>query len=141
MKLHFPELVFPAAHYIPGQGGKCEGVHGHNYIVRDLTIDFGSNFKLNDAGMIVDFGVIKGYFKDEWDHKLIVPDIHTTQWIDFIGRMGILLNLRPLKFTTCEWMAETVRAELTILMKEQDNINDCIITLSLYEGPNQDVMV
>jgi 6-pyruvoyltetrahydropterin/6-carboxytetrahydropterin synthase len=42
---------FSAAHQIHGMGGKCEGVHGHNYRV-EVEI---STKKLKKPGMIADF--------------------------------------------------------------------------------------
>ena len=42
---------FSAAHQLHGFGGKCEGVHGHNYRV-EVEI---SSKKLKKPGMIADF--------------------------------------------------------------------------------------
>jgi 6-pyruvoyltetrahydropterin/6-carboxytetrahydropterin synthase len=42
---------FSAAHQIHGIGGKCEGVHGHNYRV-EVEV---SGRKLKKPGMIADF--------------------------------------------------------------------------------------
>ncbi len=141
MKLHFPEIVFPASHYIPGQGGKCEGVHGHTYFVRDLTFDFGSTTELNKTGMIVDFGIIKGYFKDEWDHKNIIPEHHLEIWREHYARLEMPDNLKPLQFTTAEWVAKVMKADLIGLLLCCDNIHSFTVNFALYEGPKQDVMV
>lgn len=136
MKLVFEEFSFPAAHYIPGQGGKCEGVHGHNYFVRDLTIE--TEQSLNRVGMIIDFGVIKDYFKERWDHKLIVPVQDQGKWFNFLKDLGALHNVVGLQHTTCEWMHFVMTAELYSLLRKH-GITESTITFSLHEGPKQGV--
>jgi 6-pyruvoyltetrahydropterin/6-carboxytetrahydropterin synthase len=58
---------FAAAHRIVGSGGKCESMHGHNFRV-EMTI---SGTRLGDAGMLMDFGVLKKVIREitgELDH-------------------------------------------------------------------------
>lgn len=58
---------FAAAHYLAHYHGKCERLHGHNYRVRVTA----SGAALDDGGMLVDFGVLKGALKvilAELDH-------------------------------------------------------------------------
>ena len=149
MKLYFPEISFSAAHYIPGHK-KCGGIHGHTYYIRDLTIDLGEP-KLDQSGMSIDFGIIKGYFKDHWDHKFIVPTNHymflQKALIDceFPEELNppMISNMVPLEFTTCEGMAEVIREQLVILLRQSygDWINPSCISFKLFEGPNQAVEV
>ena len=47
---------FAAAHRLFGSGGKCESLHGHNFKV-ELEVE---GARLDDTGMLVDFGVLKG---------------------------------------------------------------------------------
>ena len=47
---------FSAAHRLVGSGGKCESLHGHNFGV-ELEVE---GRKLDDTGMMIDFGVLKG---------------------------------------------------------------------------------
>ena len=60
---------FSAAHTLT-IGGKCEELHGHNFMV-DITA--GSE-KLNDAGVVIDFRILKAWAQDileEVDHKFL----------------------------------------------------------------------
>jgi 6-pyruvoyltetrahydropterin/6-carboxytetrahydropterin synthase len=51
---------FSAAHRLEQQGGKCEDLHGHNFGVEVLVC----GEKLDANGMIIDFGVLKGYLRE-----------------------------------------------------------------------------
>jgi 6-pyruvoyltetrahydropterin/6-carboxytetrahydropterin synthase len=58
---------FAAAHRLVGTGGKCESLHGHNFKV---TLEVEGE-KLDDQGMIIDFGVLKGALRsvlEDLDH-------------------------------------------------------------------------
>lgn len=59
---------FAAAHQLKMVSKKCENLHGHNWKV-EVHVD-GEN--LNQAGVLVDFGVIKKYLSaimEKLDHK------------------------------------------------------------------------
>lgn len=59
---------FAAAHRLEGSGGKCESLHGHNFRV---TLEV-SGDKLDDAGMLLDFGELKKILKSvlaDLDHS------------------------------------------------------------------------
>jgi 6-pyruvoyltetrahydropterin/6-carboxytetrahydropterin synthase len=59
---------FSAAHYLKGYKGKCEEIHGHNYVV-EVWI---SSNKLRKPGLVYDFTVIKREIvKILPDHKLL----------------------------------------------------------------------
>lgn len=61
---------FAAAHKIVGYKGKCEELHGHNFLVEVFI----SGEKLGDDGLLVDFKILKDYLKDVLDgldHKYI----------------------------------------------------------------------
>lgn len=62
------EDSFSAAHRLLNYHGKCENPHGHNWIVKvSLSGDI-----LDDAGMLVDFKVVKKLLKETLellDHK------------------------------------------------------------------------
>jgi 6-pyruvoyltetrahydropterin/6-carboxytetrahydropterin synthase len=59
-------------HRVVGHGGKCVGLHGHNYRIH-FTVQSPS---LDDMGMVVDFGVIKDrlcqWLEEHWDHKMLL---------------------------------------------------------------------
>ncbi|MFH0925002.1 MAG: 6-carboxytetrahydropterin synthase QueD [bacterium] len=59
---------FSAAHQLRNYKGKCENLHGHNWKIEVYL----SSDKLNDIGLVVDFGDIKSMVNtvlDEVDHK------------------------------------------------------------------------
>ena len=61
---------FAAAHQLAMVAKKCENLHGHNWKV-EVCI---KGAHLNDAGVVVDFGVLKGYVKEimgRLDHKFL----------------------------------------------------------------------
>ena len=61
---------FGAAHRIAGYPGKCNNLHGHNWVVEAVV--YGD--KLNDLGMLVDFKELKEALKeilDELDHHYL----------------------------------------------------------------------
>jgi 6-pyruvoyltetrahydropterin/6-carboxytetrahydropterin synthase len=61
---------FAAAHRLIGYEGKCEELHGHNFIVEA----FFSGEKLGNDGLLVDFKILKTYLKnvlDNLDHKYL----------------------------------------------------------------------
>lgn len=64
------EAAFAAAHFLTNYHGKCERLHGHNYLVRAFARGSG----LDEAGMLVDFGDIKGTLRmvcDTLDHSCL----------------------------------------------------------------------
>ncbi len=54
------ETTFAAAHFLTQYHGKCERLHGHNYLVRA----YASGDDLDPAGMLVDFGELKGRLRE-----------------------------------------------------------------------------
>lgn len=46
---------FSAAHFIPGYDGKCQYLHGHNWVVEV----FFSSYFLCENGLLIDFKIVK----------------------------------------------------------------------------------
>ncbi len=66
------KVHFCAGHRLVQHGGKCENLHGHNYIA-----EFAVSARQTDAvGRVVDFAELKRLFKgwidEHWDHGFIV---------------------------------------------------------------------
>ena len=65
---------FSYGHRVVGHGNKCSALHGHNGRVHFTC----AAPKLNDLGMVIDFGIIKStlcqWVEDNWDHKFLVWD-------------------------------------------------------------------
>ena len=61
---------FAAAHRLENFNGKCEALHGHNWKVEVFL----AGERLDEAGLLVDFGVIKARTNallEEVDHKYL----------------------------------------------------------------------
>jgi 6-pyruvoyltetrahydropterin/6-carboxytetrahydropterin synthase len=64
---------FSMGHRIPLHKGKCSNFHGHNYdieIMIGFKMDSVQYFK--DEGYFVDFGDLKKYVDDRFDHKFLM---------------------------------------------------------------------
>ena len=62
--------VFSAAHKLENYNGKCEELHGHNFVVEAVF----EGETLGSDGMLVDFKILKQYLKnalDTLDHKYL----------------------------------------------------------------------
>lgn len=62
--------TFSAAHFLKEYRGKCERVHGHNYVV-EVQIEGES---LNEIGLLMDFNEVKEILKEitgPLDHSLL----------------------------------------------------------------------
>ena len=62
--------TFSAAHCIKEIGGKCEALHGHNFLV-EVSVAAKS---LNKEGLLIDFRVLKRWTEevlDQLDHKFL----------------------------------------------------------------------
>lgn len=121
-------------------------VHGHTYFIKDLEIDIESPM-LDQAGLSIDFGIIKQYFKVQWDHKLIFPE-HVdekliTELLKIFSYLGIKDNLVIREGTTAEVMAMEIRSDLTKLVKTHyhHTVDEVDISFTICEGPNQGVRI
>ena len=65
-------IRFCAGHRLYRHGGKCENLHGHNYVA-DISV---SSNETDVVGRVVDFAVLKQLFKgwidEKWDHGFIL---------------------------------------------------------------------
>lgn len=61
---------FSAAHVLKEIGGKCEELHGHNFVV-EVSV---ASCELNAEGIVIDFRILKKWTDDvikELDHKYL----------------------------------------------------------------------
>ena len=70
-----------AAHIIKDIGGKCEELHGHNFIV-EVTLAAGA---LNKEGLLIDFRIVK-----EWLEELFVALDHK-----YLNEHPYFMNVNP----------------------------------------------
>ena len=64
------EGAFEAAHRVVGYPGKCDRLHGHNWVVEAVF----RGTELDDLGMMIDFKTAKAALMavlDEFDHRYI----------------------------------------------------------------------
>ena len=68
------DVGFCYGHRLTDYVGKCACLHGHQGTVQ-VTLGSG---RLNEAGMVFDFGVIKrfvkGWVDENWDHRMILNE-------------------------------------------------------------------
>ncbi len=61
---------FSAAHRLPGSGGRCERLHGHNWRVEVRVLAE----ELDETGMALDFHLLKEWLREvlgELDHRFL----------------------------------------------------------------------
>ncbi len=74
------EFTFDAAHHLHCYEGKCKNLHGHTY-----KVVFGISGFVDDIGIVIDFGDIKKFWKEQieiyLDHRYLnetLPKMNTT---------------------------------------------------------------
>jgi 6-pyruvoyltetrahydropterin/6-carboxytetrahydropterin synthase len=67
-------IHFCAGHRLLNHGGKCENLHGHNYVA-EISV---AAAELDRVGRVLDFAALKRLFKgwidEHWDHGFILCD-------------------------------------------------------------------
>ncbi len=89
---------FAAAHQLTMVSKKCENLHGHNWKVEVCV----KGEKLNDAGVLVDFGILKKHVRDimnRLDHK-------------FLNELDYFDDGNPSSENIAVYIAKTLDAEL-----------------------------
>ena len=107
---------FAAAHQLKMVGEKCENLHGHNWKI-EICI---SGDKLNKAGVLVDFGIIKQHLSAVMltlDHK-------------FLNELHFFSHDNP---PSSENIAVYIADELQALIQDQ---NIRVSSVTAYESEN-----
>lgn len=63
---------FSSAHFLENYKGKCEKMHGHTFVI-EVAFDVS---KLDNAGISIDFTVIKAYLKEILPDHLVLNDLY-----------------------------------------------------------------
>lgn len=76
--------TFSASHCLPNHDGKCRNLHGHEYkVVVAVRGNLNHSSSDSDAGMVLDFGIIKSIYKDKiesiCDHAVLLGT-HLPPW-------------------------------------------------------------
>jgi len=128
MKLKLGDIEFEAAHYIKYHE-KCSNIHGHSYVISDLTLDV-SNIEMDNAGITIDFGAVRQALIDHLDHSFIIPKEDYAFWDNIrasLYQRGIGLKLVCVDQTSTEALAQWIRRFIKTVFGV-----DC--TFELYEG-------
>jgi len=84
------EEKFDAAHKLDYYKGKCANVHGHTWKVIISIKAKIKETKLNNSGMLLDFGKIKKIIK-QFDHRLLLNNTEENKkWIPYVPGIKIL---------------------------------------------------
>lgn len=89
---------FCAAHQLKNFRGACENLHGHNWKIEVCVV----SDTLNEAGIVVDFGVLKKYVNaivGSLDHK-------------YLNNLDPFKNQNPSSENIARYMAEQLAIEL-----------------------------
>jgi len=100
------KFTFEAAHQLEKAHSKActDCIHGHSYVV-ELYI---KAWRRNDAGMVVDFGMLKAFIKDVndmWDHALILPKSLVADYKPLTDSGKLKKVFIASENPTAEWMA------------------------------------
>lgn len=115
------QISFECAHrlyHVNTYSSECrDNVHGHSYKV---TIKVGRN-ELNDAGMVMDFKLLKTIIKevieDKYDHACVIRKVDPlAEHILRECKKVILVDENP----TAEWMAKTFHETISKALAEED---------------------
>lgn len=83
-----------------------ETIHGHSYTV-ELFLEA---TKLDDAGMVLDFGALgefKAQLMERFDHALLIPDAFNAAYKKVLARNNKKVWFTPAN-PTAEWMASVI---------------------------------
>ncbi len=127
------KIEFDAAHRVVDHENKCKYLHGHRYVL-EITAN---SSKLNEIGMVADFGLLKTVMK-EWidthfDHNVIlnVSDKNLGDYIGkYTGQSVYYLNANP----TAENIALHLLEDVIPLLFTKSLFH--IVRVKLYETPN-----
>ena len=129
-------IEFDSGHRVLGHGGKCRHLHGHRYVA-EITFEA---TKLNDLGMVIDFGDVKriigSWINEHWDHNMILnsedplasSDINT---VALVGREPFIMSVNP----TAENMAAFLFYQSKDLLAMEE-IDVRVVNVTIYETPN-----
>ena len=103
-----------------------------------------TDIEISENGMSIDFGLIKGYFKEHWDHKMFVPsdyfDAIQNALLEVYYGVGMAhpnTYLVPIEKTSAEWMAvEILKALCDKFDRDTDQVH-----FEIWEGPHQFAVV
>lgn len=124
--LHVGGIRFSAAHYLPGQGGKCENMHGHEWEVE--AVFEGRQSSLNSWGAIADFSYLKKIVREAvevFDHKVINDVLPES------------CNPSP----TCETITDVLFRDISVRVKRDISLVVWLHAINVKETPGCSVTI
>lgn len=125
-------VQFCAGHRVHGHEGKCNSLHGHNYVAL-----FEASASLDSIGRVIDFSVLKerigGWIDHNWDHGFILwrDDLEAIRVVPLVkGQKLYLMPSNP----TAENMADYLLRRIcpTVL----DGTGVSIVSVTIWETEN-----
>jgi 6-pyruvoyltetrahydropterin/6-carboxytetrahydropterin synthase len=93
--------AFSSAHNLRGYKGKCEDLHGHNWIV-EIVIKSG---QLDDIGMVLDFKYLKKKLNaclEQMDHK-------------YLNKLGYFKKINPTSENIAKYIYMKLKPQIFLL--------------------------
>lgn len=124
-------LDFDAAHRLVNHASKCRNLHGHRYRVRVLC-----EGPLDDIGVVIDFGEIKGrigtWLDAHWDHGAILnrEDAALIAWCRDENSKVYVLDCNP----TAENLAAHLLGIARKLLGDVQGLR--VVSVRIHETPN-----
>jgi len=132
------QFKFEMAHQLwDSYSAAChENLHGHSYVL-ELYIQ---SKKLDNTGMVVDFGEIKDVVKtyiDQWDHSLTMPNLFPKEYLDMLAKYTKKFRVTPYNPTAenmSKDMFETLSKDLSeYQMKKYNEVLWEVAKVRLHE--------
>ena len=93
--------TFSSAHNLRGYKGKCEDLHGHNWIV-EIVI---KSAKLDDIGMVLDFKYLKKKLNaclEQMDHK-------------YLNKLSFFKKVNPTSENIARYIYDQLKPSISLL--------------------------
>ena len=126
------EVVFDAAHRLLCKDSKCYHNHGHTY---HAWVEV-SGESLDDEGMLLDFGIIKGFVRSwintHWDHAYLCHEQ------DPLRDVMEAHQLRCYSFSqnpTAETMARELYLKAQLFLADTDQAPVQLLSVKIQETP------
>lgn len=132
--------TFDSAHQLPQHFGKCRNLHGHTYKVFVEVVGPIRVGDRVDAGMVIDFGVIKTLWNEQLHPKLDHALLLGTEPLPWnydphdVG-VGKIADL-PIPYTTAEHLATWLFTEFDRRLDDEDELGETTLkAVEVYETP------
>lgn len=124
-------ITFDAGHRLLNYRGKCASPHGHTFTAEVLV----GGRDLDDLGLVVDFGDVKGPLKhwidEQWDHGFLLNDRDGA----LIEAFAAVPEAKLYLFRDANPSAEVMARELYGVARER--VGRVVRSVRIWESPHQ----